>query len=171
MAGSRRSPPKFSVERIVMGALAIAALMTGGSTGRSFAETGLRHYTIVGDAIPASLTGTAGDPVRGRAIAANRQVGLCLLCHTGPFSEEKLQGTLAPSIAGAGSRWSIGQLRLRIVDASRLNPDTIMPPYYHIDGLTRVAPGFVAKPILTAEQIEDVVAFLATLRDADAKER
>jgi sulfur-oxidizing protein SoxX len=126
---------------------------------------------IVGDAIPASLTATAGDPARGRAIAVNRQVGLCLLCHSGPFDEEKLQGTLAPSIAGAGSRWSAGQLRLRIVDASRLNPDTIMPPYYRVDGLTRVAPGFAGKPILTAEQIEDVVAFLTTLRDEDAKER
>jgi sulfur-oxidizing protein SoxX len=155
-----------------MGALAVAAaLLTGGSTDPAFAEDGLRPYAIVGDAIPASLTATAGDPARGRAIAVNRQVGLCLLCHSGPFSEEKLQGTLAPSIAGAGSRWSTGQLRLRIVDASRLNPDTIMPPYYRIEGLTRVAPGFAGKPILTAEQIEDVVAFLATLRDEDAKAR
>jgi sulfur-oxidizing protein SoxX len=148
-----------------------AALMTGGPTDPAFAEAGLRPYTIVGDAIPASLTATAGDPARGRAIAVNRQVGLCLLCHSGPFDEEKLRGTLAPSIAGAGSRWSAGQLRLRIVDASRLNPDTIMPPYYRIDGLTRVAPGFAGKPILTAEQIEDVVAFLTTLRDEGAKER
>jgi sulfur-oxidizing protein SoxX len=148
-----------------------AALITGGPTDPAFAEAGLRPYMIVGDAIPASLTATAGDPARGRAIAVNRQVGLCLLCHSGPFDEEKLQGTLAPSIAGAGSRWSAGQLRLRIVDASRLNPDTIMPPYYRVDGLTRVAPGFAGKPILTAEQIEDVVAFLTTLRDEDAKER
>jgi sulfur-oxidizing protein SoxX len=155
-----------------MRAFAVAAvLITGGPTDPAFAEAGLRSYTIVGDAIPASLTATAGDPARGRAIAVNRQVGLCLLCHSGPFDEEKLQGTLAPSIAGAGSRWSAGQLRLRIVDASRLNPDTIMPPYYRVDGLTRVAPGFAGKPILTAEQIEDVVAFLTTLRDEDAKER
>jgi sulfur-oxidizing protein SoxX len=72
---------------------------------------------------------------------------------------------LAPSLAGAGSRWSAGQLRLRIVDASRLNPNTIMPPYYRTDDLTRVAPSYAGKPILSAEQIEDVVAFLATLRD------
>ena len=153
-----------------MRALATAALMIASWSGGSFAED-LRPYAIVGDAIPVSLTGTAGDPVRGRAIVANRQVGLCLLCHTGPFSEEKLQGTLAPDIAGAGSRWSTGQLRLRIVDASRLNPNTIMPSYYRVDGLTRVAPSFAGKPILTAGQIEDVVAFLATLRDEDAKER
>lgn len=125
----------------------------------------LRPYTVAGDAIPASLTGAKGDPARGRAIVVNRQVGLCLLCHSGPFSEEKFQGNLAPSLQGAGGRWSEGQLRLRIVDSSRLNPDTIMPSYYRVDGLYRVLPAFAGKPVLTAEQIEDVVAYLATLRN------
>src|SRR6185295_6663616 len=112
------------------------------------------------DAIPASLTGTKGDPARGGAVVANRQVGLCLLCHSGPFPDERLQGTMAPDLKGAGARATEGQLRLRIVDASRLNPNTIMPPYYRIDGLYRVAPSLRGKPVLTAEQIEDVVAFL-----------
>jgi L-cysteine S-thiosulfotransferase len=120
---------------------------------------------VVGDASPASLTGAAGDPERGRAIVSNRQVGLCLLCHTGPFPEEHFQGNLAPDLTGAGARASAGQLRLRIVDASRLNPNTIMPPYYRVDGLERVAANFRGKPILSAEQIEDVVAFLVTLKD------
>ena len=119
----------------------------------------------MGDAIPASLTGHKGDPARGRTIVGNRQVGLCLLCHRGPFPDDKFQGTLAPDLAGAGNRWSEGQLRLRIVDSRRLRPDTIMPSYYRIEGLTRVAPAFAGKPILTAEQIEDVVAYLVTLRD------
>ena len=126
---------------------------------------GLRPYTVVGDAIPASLTGSKGDPARGRALVANRQVGLFLLCHTGPFPEEKFQGNLAPDLKGAGARWSEGQLRLRMVDSSRLNPDTIMPSYYRIEGLARVSQAFAGKPVLTAEQIEDVVAYLATLRD------
>jgi sulfur-oxidizing protein SoxX len=117
------------------------------------------------EAIPRSLTGQPGDPARGRAIVTNRQQGLCLLCHSGPFPEAVFQGTLAPNLAGAGSRWSVGQLRLRIVDASRLNPNTIMPPYYRIDDLTRVAHSYAGKPILSAAEIEDVVAFLATLRD------
>jgi sulfur-oxidizing protein SoxX len=125
----------------------------------------LQPYAIAGDAIPAPLTATPGDPARGRAIVVNRRVGLCLLCHSGPFPEEKLQGNLAPDVAGAGARWSAGQLRLRLVDASRLNPDTIMPPYYRVDGLDRVAPALRGKPILSAQQIEDLVAFLATLRD------
>ena len=117
------------------------------------------------DAIPESLTGAKGDPARGRAIVANRQVGLCLLCHSGPFPEERFQGELAPALNGAGARWSEGQLRLRIVDSSRVNPTSIMPAYHRSDGLTRVAPAFRGKPILTAEQVEDVVAFLLTLKD------
>jgi sulfur-oxidizing protein SoxX len=129
------------------------------------AQEGLRPFTVVGDAIPASLTGAPGDAERGEKIVTNRQVGLCLLCHAGPYPQERFQGTLAPDLKGAGARWSEGQLRLRIVDASRLNPQTIMPPYYRVDGLIRVSPGFRGKPILTAEQIEDVVAYLKTLRD------
>ena len=117
------------------------------------------------EAIPESLTGAKGDPVRGRAIVASRQVGLCLLCHSGPFPEERFQGNLAPDLRGAGARWSEGQLRLRIVDSSRINPATIMPAYHRSEGLVRVAPAWRGKPVLSAEQIEDVVAFLMTLRD------
>jgi sulfur-oxidizing protein SoxX len=127
------------------------------------ADMALVPYEIVGDAIPASLTGVPGNPARGRAIVGDRRVGLCLLCHSGPFPEPRLQGTLAPDLSGAGSRLSPGQLRLRLVDGTRLNPDTIMPPYYRVDGLARVAPAYAGKPILDAAQIEDVVAFLATL--------
>lgn len=94
----------------------------------------------------------------------NRQY-TCLLCHSGPFPDERFQGDLSPDLKGAGARWSEGQLRLRLVDASRLNPDTIMPSYYKIDGLTRVGANWKDKPILSADQIEDVVAYLATLRD------
>jgi sulfur-oxidizing protein SoxX len=121
-------------------------------------------YTIVGDAIPVSLTGTKGDAARGRAIVADRNVGLCLLCHSGPFPEEKFQGNLAPALDGAGSRWSEGQLRLRLVDARKLNPDTIMPPFYRVGGLTRVPEAYRGKPVLTAMEIEDVVAYLMTLK-------
>jgi sulfur-oxidizing protein SoxX len=122
--------------------------------------------TAVGeDSIPSSLTGAKGDPARGRAIVGNRQVGLCLLCHSGPFPEERFQGDLAPDLRGAGGRWTEGQLRLRIVDSGRINPRSIMPAYYRVEGLDRVAPAWRGKPVLTAEQVEDVVAFLTTLRD------
>jgi sulfur-oxidizing protein SoxX len=125
----------------------------------------LRPYTVTGDAIEQSLTGSPGDPERGEKIVTNRQVGLCLLCHSGPYPQERFQGSMAPDLKGAGSRWSEGQLRLRIVDAARINPQTIMPPYYRTDGLDRVAGPFRGKPILSAEQIEDVVAYLMTLKD------
>lgn len=150
------------VPRWAAGVLAAALAISASSVG---AEGELRAFAVVGDAIPASLTGAPGDMARGRAIIANRQVGLCLLCHTGPFPEERFQGNLAPDMRGAGSRWSEGQLRLRLVDSSRLNPDTIMPIYHRTDGLAQVAPAWRGRPVLTAEQIEDVVAFLATLRD------
>jgi sulfur-oxidizing protein SoxX len=116
------------------------------------------------DSIPDSLTGVKGDPGRGRAIVANRQVGLCLLCHSGPIPEERFQGDLAPDLKGAGERWTEAQLRQRIVDSRKLNPSTIMPSYYRTEGLARVAPAFRGKPLLTAEQIEDVVAYLGTLK-------
>jgi sulfur-oxidizing protein SoxX len=106
----------------------------------------------------------AGNPERGRQIVASRQVGLCLLCHSGPFPEERFQGDLAPDLRGVGSRLSEGQIRARIVDPSKANPDTIMPAYYRTDGLTRVAPAFQGKTIFSAEQIEDVVAYLVTLK-------
>ena len=145
--------------------VALTLGLSGAPVVDAHGEEALRTYTVVGDAIPAPLTGSKGDAARGRAIVANRQVGLCLLCHSGPFPEQRLQGNLAPDLRGAGKRWNEGQLRLRIVDASRLNPDTIMPPYYRVERLQRVAAPWRGKPILTAEQIEDVEAFLTTLRD------
>ena len=143
---------------------AVAVVLAAGCAAAS-AQTTATPVRVIGHAIPDSLTGQKGDPARGRAIVANRQVGLCLLCHSGPFPEERFQGNLAPDLQGAGARWSEGELRLRMVDARVINPDSIMPPYYVTEGLARVAPAFRGKPVLTAEQIEDVVAYLTTLRD------
>jgi sulfur-oxidizing protein SoxX len=95
---------------------------------------------------------------------ANRQAGLCLLCHSGPFPEERFQGNLAPDLTAVGARFSEGQIRLRIVDPAKVNPQSIMPAYYKSDGLTRVAPAYRGKTVLTAEQIEDIVAYLTTLK-------
>jgi sulfur-oxidizing protein SoxX len=140
--------------------LAAAALVLPGAAG---AQT-LRPYVVSGDAIAEPLTGMPGDATQGRALVLER-TSTCILCHSGPFPEAKFQGDLAPSLAGAGSRWSEGQLRLRLVDAISLNPATIMPSYYRIEGLVRVGPAWRGKPILSAEQIEDMVAYLMTLRE------
>jgi sulfur-oxidizing protein SoxX len=124
----------------------------------------LRPYVVDGDAIPASLTGLPGDAARGRALVLDR-ANTCILCHSGPFPEAKFQGDLAPNLAGAGHRWTEGKLRLRLVDASRLNPATTMPSYYRVEGLVNVGPTWRDKPILSADQIEDIVAYLETLRE------
>jgi sulfur-oxidizing protein SoxX len=121
--------------------------------------------SVAQESLPAPPNVAKGDPVRGRAIVLNRQLGMCLLCHSGPFPEEALQGDLAPDLRGTGLRWSEAQLRARIVDPMRLDPATIMPAYGGSASLWRVAPGFRGQPLLTPQQIEDVVVFLATLRD------
>lgn len=143
----------------------LLAVLVALAAPAAWAQQGPGDVVVEGDAIPEPLATRPGDAARGRAIVANRSVGLCLLCHSGPIPEERFQGTLAPSLAGAGTRWSVGQLRLRIVDGARLNPDTIMPPYYRTTRLHRVARTFEGKTILTAEQVEDVVAYLATLKE------
>jgi L-cysteine S-thiosulfotransferase len=124
----------------------------------------LQNFVVVGDAIATSLTGALGDAARGRALVVERS-STCILCHNGPFPEQRFQGDLAPNLAGTGSRWSEAQLRLRLVDASRLNASTIMPSYYRVEGLDRVGAAWRGKPILSAEQIEDIVAYLVTLRE------
>jgi len=145
--------------------LAAASMCIGGMSmaqGQPALDTPPR---VVGDAIPAPLTAMPGDAARGQEIVANRQVGLCLLCHTGPLPQPHLHGNLAPSLAGAGTRLSAGQLRLRIVDARRVNPQTVMPSYLRSDGFTRVNKQWRNQPVLNRQQIEDVVAYLQTLRD------
>jgi sulfur-oxidizing protein SoxX len=122
-------------------------------------------YVVEGDAIPRPLTGQAGDPARGQALMEDRQRSLCSLCHAGPFAPSHQQGTLAPDLQGIGARLGEGQLRLRVVDMKRLVPDSIMPSYVRTEGFERVATAWQGRPVLTAEEIEDVIAYLATLRD------
>jgi L-cysteine S-thiosulfotransferase len=129
------------------------------------AEAQFAPYKVERGAIDAPLLGLTGDPSRGRAIVANRQRGLCLLCHSGPIPEERFQGNLAPSLAGAGSRSTEGEIRLRMVDSRRVNPESVMPAYHAEDGLNRVGRSFAGKPILTAQEIEDVVAYLKELKE------
>jgi sulfur-oxidizing protein SoxX len=144
------------------GVLLVAVTMTASPAA---AESALLPYAVSGDAIERSLTGRSGDAARGEALVADRRRSLCLLCHAGPFPEPHAQGTLAPDLRGVGARLSEGQLRLRVVDMRRVVPGSIMPSYYRVDGLTRVAAPWQGRPVLTAEEIEDAVAFLVTLKE------
>lgn len=142
----------------------IAAFGAVAGCAAVFTDTGmLPVFAVRGDTIPAPLVQMPGDPARGRTIMAGRDAN-CLLCHAVPESGERFMGNVAPPLSGIGARLSAAQLRLRVVDQSRLNRDTVMPSYYRVSGLTRVAEAYRGKPILTAQQIEDVVAYLQTLR-------
>jgi len=118
---------------------------------------------LSGDAIPNSLTGAPGDPEKGRAIFVARDGGHCVLCHVVAGLDVPFQGNVGPALSDVGARLTPGQIRLRIVDPSRLNPDTVMPAYYRVDGLNQVSRGLEGKPVLSSQQIEDLVAYLAAL--------
>ena len=146
-------------------ALAALALMHAVGDGARAQTSVPGPLRVEADAVPASLTGMAGDAARGRRIVLDRETGNCLICHRAPEPDERFQGDIAPTLAGVGRRLTTGQIRLRLIDQSRLNPATIMPPYYRVDGLRHVAARFSGKPVLSAAEIEDVVAYLATLKD------
>lgn len=137
----------------------ILAAMTGCTT----VAVPLEPYRVEGDAIPVPLVAGTGDPARGREVIAGRDAN-CLLCHVAPQTGARFMGNIGPPLAGVGARLTAGQLRLRVVDSSRLNADTVMPPYYRVHGLVRVAPAYRGKPVLSAQQVEDVVAYLQTLK-------
>ena len=127
-------------------------------------------FTVVGDGIPEPLTTVKGDAAAGRAVVVDRQQGLCLLCHGGPFDRteaERAQGNLSTSLYGVGNRYTTAQLRLRVADAKHLNPAGLMPAFHRLPGdaqAQRVGATWTGKPMLDAQQVEDVVAFLETLK-------
>lgn len=145
---------RLAAIRIALIALALA----------SEPASALEAYKVVGDAIPAPLGGKLGDPARGRTLVLDRTQGNCLICHQVPEPNEPFQGTIGPGLAGVADRLDVGQLRLRLVDTGLLNPQTVMPPYFRTEGLRDVAPAFRDRPALNAQEIEDVVAYLASLR-------
>lgn len=124
----------------------------------------LVRYRVVGDGIPMPLTSVPGDPRQGRVVAANSDRGNCLICHRAPIAEVPVFGDVGPPLDGVGGRLDGAQLRLRLVDARKVNPATIMPAYYKVEGLYRVAPRYRGRPMLSAQEIEDVLAYLASLR-------
>lgn len=131
----------------------------------------LVKYTVTGgDRINASLTGKPGDPATGKKVAINRKQGNCLACHSLPAPKQQYHGAIGPDLRGVGGRYSEGELRLRIVNSKIVNPETFMPAFYRNDGLHRVMKKWVGKTVLSAQQVEDVVAYLVTLKEASFKD-
>lgn len=129
----------------------------------AMAAEGTVPYVVQGDAIPEPLTAVPGEPARGREVVTGRDAN-CLLCHAIPETGERFMGNVAPSLSAVGTRLTPGQLRLRVVDPTRLKPDVAMPAYYRTQGLDRVMEPYRGKPVLSAQQVEDVVAYLTTLK-------
>jgi len=145
--------------RIILAGVLLAIMVSG--TG--YSDDKLVSYRMVDGAIPEPLTAQPGDPERGRQVVRDRDGGDCTICHAMPLPQREFHGTVGPPLDGIGSRTTAGVLRLRLVDPKALNPATIMPAYYKIEGLNRVLDRYRARPILTAQQIEDVIAYLLTL--------
>lgn len=120
-------------------------------------------YEIVDFAIPKPLGGTAGDPERGKRIVRDADNATCLICHAVPIDGEPDPGNIGPPLDGVGSRYTAGELRLRLVEPQFLNPETVMPSYYRSDGLHRVATEYDGRTVYGAGEIEDVIAYLMTL--------
>jgi sulfur-oxidizing protein SoxX len=157
-------------KRLAHGALLLVGTMvaTAGVPATDSASNGapgrLVPLHVVEDGVPEPLTGAPGDATRGRALILTRDAANCTLCHAISDAAIRFSGNLGPSLDGVGRRLSVAQLRLRVADNLRLNAATIMPSYYRIDGLDRVAIEYRGEPILTGQQIEDVIAYLATLK-------
>ena len=129
------------------------------------ALAGVAPFLVTGDAIETPLAASPGDAARGAAIVRNRETANCLICHAVPDARERFMGDVGPALAGVADRLTPGQMRLRLVDATLLNPGAVMPAYHRTEGLVRVDARFAGRPVLGAQEIEDVVAYLATLKE------
>ncbi|MEQ8557519.1 MAG: sulfur oxidation c-type cytochrome SoxX [Henriciella sp.] len=150
--------------RACLAALAGGLLLTGGCTEAETEQRLAEPATVEGDAIPAPLGGETGDAARGRVVFVNREQGHCVLCHQVDGLDAEFQGNVGPTLTGLGDRLTPAQIRLRVADAQRIWPDTVMPSYYRVYGLNQVGEEYRGEPALTARQIEDLVAWLAALK-------
>ena len=128
-------------------------------------DTIVAYEVVDNTAIPQALTDQPGDAENGRAVAIHRKKGNCLACHVMPIPEQSFHGEIGPDLNGVAGRYDAGELRLRLVDPKVINPDTIMPAYYKNDGLHRVLKKFEGKTLLSAQEVEDIIAYLQTLKD------
>ncbi|MGQ3353158.1 MAG: sulfur oxidation c-type cytochrome SoxX [Phreatobacter sp.] len=122
-------------------------------------------FVVSGDVVAAPLGGLAGSAERGGRIVRNRETANCLICHTIPDATEAFMGEVGPPLAGVGARLAAGQIRLRLIDPTLANPDAVMPAYHRTAGLVHVDARWRGRPVLSAQDIEDVVAYLSALKE------
>ena len=134
------------------------------STNAIAAEKMMMKYVVKDGKIAKSLTGKPGNAANGRKLAINRKQGNCLACHVMPIPEQPYHGQIGPDLNGVAGRLKEGEVRARLVNPKLANPDTIMPAFYKKDGFTRVLKKFQGKTMLSAEQVEDLVAYTMTLK-------
>ncbi len=142
--------------------ISIAALLL--AAGPAFAETAAMDVVFEDGAVAESLTGVAGDAANGRVVFANRSKGNCLACHENTdWSEQLFHGEVGPPLDGAGDRWTEAELRGLLANSKKMFEDTIMPSFYRTSGFNRTLEKFEGATILTAQEVEDVLAYLQTL--------
>jgi sulfur-oxidizing protein SoxX len=138
-------------------------LAAGGALAQEPAKEPIK-LDVTNDSLPKSLTGAPGNAEAGKKVFLTRTLGNCLACHqVTSLKSEEFHGEFGPSLDGVAGRYTEAQLRLIVADPKRIFTDTVMPAFFKNDGLSRVRPEFVGKSILTAAQVEDLVAFLKTL--------
>ena len=154
------------IRKIMVATALSAAVVLGASTAADAAGAPkLVKYKVVDEnSIPESLTGKKGDPVNGRKLAINRKKGNCLACHVMPISEQPYHGEVGPDLNGVASRYKEGEIRLRVVNPKIVNEATIMPAFYRNDGFNRVLKKFKGKTVISAQDVEDIIAYLMTLK-------
>lgn len=137
------------------------------SAGASAGELAPDDVAIVDNMVTASLTGVAGSAEEGAKVFKDRKLGNCLACHANKaMAKELFHGEVGPALDGVAERWSPGHLRAILVNSKAVfGEETVMPGFYSLKVGTSVAKDYVGKTILTAQQVEDVVAYLSTLKD------
>ncbi len=153
--------------------LVIAAAIAALGTGLTASEVAPTEVKFDDGAVAESLTGVAGDPVKGREVVSNKSMGNCVACHAATdLADIPFHGEIGPMLDGAGDRWSEAELRGIVVNAKIMFEDSMMPSFYKTEGFIRPGNAYTGKaaddtfgPLLTAQQIEDVVAYLSTLKE------
>jgi sulfur-oxidizing protein SoxX len=142
------------------GAALLALCLAAPAAGQEVAR-----YAVTGDAVEGPLDGLSGDAARGARIVRNRETANCLICHTVPEPSESFMGEIGPPLAGVALRLTPGQIRLRLIDPTEVNAAAVMPAYHRVAGLVHVEERYRDRPVLSAQEIEDVVAYLSGLKE------